>query len=78
MSHQQLGHTGPQFKASSDRKEKREIDLATPRLVVQHVSHYTTASPATWMLSVVITRMAPITTAADDSLEYFFIVFQRK
>ena len=25
-----------------------------------------------------LTLKAPITTAADDSLEYFFIVFQRK
>ena len=35
--HQQRGHTetGPRFKVSSERPEKRGIDLATPGLVVQ-------------------------------------------
>ena len=34
---QQRGHTetGPRFKVSSERPEKRGIDLATPGLVVQ-------------------------------------------
>ena len=34
-SHQQRGHTetGPRFKVSSERPEKRVIDLATPGLV---------------------------------------------
>ena len=34
--HQQRGHTetGPRFKVSSERPEKRGIDLATPGLVV--------------------------------------------
>ena len=47
-SHQQRGHTetGPRFKVSSERPEKRGIDLATPGLVVQRVIHYTTAAPA--------------------------------
>ena len=38
-SHQQRGHTetGPWFKVSSERPEKRGIDLATPGLVVQRV-----------------------------------------
>ena len=46
-SHQQRGHTetGPPFKVSSERPEKRGIDLATPGLVVQRVIHYTTAAP---------------------------------
>ena len=46
-SHQQQGHTetGPRFKVSSERPEKRGIDLATPGLVVQRVIHYTTAAP---------------------------------
>ena len=46
-SHQQRGHTetGPRFKVSSERPEKRGIDLATPGLVVQRVIHYTTAAP---------------------------------
>ena len=41
-SHQQRGHTetGPRFKVSSERPEKRGIDLATPGLVVQRVIHY--------------------------------------
>ena len=45
-SHQQRGHTetGPRFKVSSERPEKRGIDLATPGLVVQRVIHYTTAA----------------------------------
>ena len=35
-SHQQQGHTetGPRFKISSERPEKREIDLAIPGSVV--------------------------------------------
>ena len=35
-SHQQRGHTetGPRFKVSSERPEKRGIDLVTPGLVV--------------------------------------------
>ena len=35
-SHQQRGHTetGPRFKVSSERPEKRGIDLAIPGLVV--------------------------------------------
>ena len=47
-SHQQRGHTetGPRFKVSSERPEKRGVDLATPGLVVQRVIHYTTAAPA--------------------------------
>ena len=46
-SHQQRGHmeTGPQFKVSSERPEKRGIDLATPGLVVWSVIHYATAAP---------------------------------
>ena len=46
-SHQQRGNTetGPRFKVSSERPEKRGIDLATPGLVVQRVIHYTTAAP---------------------------------
>ena len=46
-SHQQRGHTetGPRFEVSSERPEKRGIDLATPGLVVQRVIHYTTAAP---------------------------------
>ena len=46
-SHQQRGHTetGPRFKVSSERPEKRGIDLATPGLVVQRVIHYNTAAP---------------------------------
>ena len=40
-THQQLGHTekGPRFKVSSERPEKRGIDLATPELIVQRVIH---------------------------------------
>ena len=47
MSHQQLGHmeTGPRFQVSSERPEKRGINLAIPGLVVQNVIHYTTAAP---------------------------------
>ena len=47
-SHQQQGHTetGPRFKVSSERPEKREIDLAIPGLVVWRVIHYTTAAPS--------------------------------
>ena len=37
MSHQQLGltKTGPWFKVSSERPERRGINLAIPGLVVQ-------------------------------------------
>ena len=47
MSGQKLGHTetGVRFKVSSERPEKRELDLVTPRLVVQRVIHFTTAAP---------------------------------
>ena len=47
-SHQQ-GHkeTGPRFKASSERPEKRGIDVAIPGLVGWRVIHYTTAAPET-------------------------------
>ena len=40
-SHQQRGHTetGPRFKVSSERPEKRGIDLATPGLVTFSVEH---------------------------------------
>ena len=40
MSHQQRGHTetGPRFKVSSERPEKRGIDFATPGLVVKVLS----------------------------------------
>ena len=57
-SHQQRGHTetGPRFKVSSERPEKRGIDLATPGLVVQRVIHYTTAAPLRtevwWMVNI--------------------------
>ena len=46
-SHQQRGHTetGPRFKVSPERPEKRGINLAAPRLAVQRVVHYTTAAP---------------------------------
>ena len=37
--------TGPRFKVSSERPEKRGIDPATPGLVVWSVIHYTTADP---------------------------------
>ena len=47
-SHQQQGHmrTGRKFKVSSERQEKRAIDLPIPGLVVQRVIHYPTADPA--------------------------------
>ena len=38
--------TGPRFKVSSERPEKRGIDRAIPGLIVQFVIHSTTASPA--------------------------------
>ena len=46
-SHQQRDHmeTGPRFKVSSERPEKRRIELAIPGLVVWSVIHYTTAAP---------------------------------
>ena len=46
-SHQQHGHTetGSRFKVSSERPEKRRIDLTIPGLVVKRVIHYTTAAP---------------------------------
>ena len=46
-THQQGGHTekGPRFKVSSERPEKRGIDLAIPGLVVQRVIHNTAAAP---------------------------------
>ena len=37
--------TGPQFKVSSNRPEKRRVDLAIPGLVVQRDFHYTIAVP---------------------------------
>ena len=42
----QRGHpeTGPRFTVSSERPEKRGIDLAIPGLVVWRVIHYTTAA----------------------------------
>ena len=54
MSHQQLGHmeTGPRFQFSSERPEKRAINLAIPGLVVQHVIHYTTAAPKNLNLEI--------------------------
>ena len=47
MSRQQPGHTetGPRFKVSSERPEKRGIELAIPGLVVKRVIYYTTAAP---------------------------------
>ena len=47
-SHQQRGHTEtrPRFKVSSERPEKRRIDHAIPGLIVQLVTHSTTAAPA--------------------------------
>ena len=47
-SHQQRSHmeTGPQFKVSSERPEKRGIDHAIPGLIVQLVIHSTSAAPA--------------------------------
>ena len=53
-SHQQRGHTetGPRFKVSSERPEKRGIDLATPGLVVQRVIHYTTAAPLAFLSAI--------------------------
>ena len=43
-SHQQPGHTetGPGFKISYERPEKRGIDPASSKLVVQRVNHFTT------------------------------------
>ena len=35
--------TGPRFKVSSERPEKREMDFAIPGLVVQRVIYYITA-----------------------------------
>ena len=45
---QQHGHMelGPGLKVSSERLEKRGVDLAIPGLVVWLVIHYTTAPPA--------------------------------
>ena len=39
-SHQQRGHTetGPRFKVSSERPEKRGIDLATPGFKIDKLS----------------------------------------
>ena len=37
--------TGPRLKVSSERPEKRAIDLAMPGLVVSRVIHYTTIAP---------------------------------
>ena len=47
-SHKQRGHTetGPRFKISSERPEKREIDHAITGLIVQLVIHSTTPVPA--------------------------------
>ena len=47
-SHQRRGHTetGPRFKVSSERPEKRGIDHTIPGLIVQLVIHSTTAAPA--------------------------------
>ena len=46
-SHQQRGHTetGPRFKVSSERPEKRGIDHAFPGMIVQLVN-YSIAAPA--------------------------------
>ena len=40
-SYQQRGHTetGPRFKVSSERQEKREINLAIPGLIVYRLCH---------------------------------------
>ena len=40
-SHQQRGHTetGPRFKVSSERPEKRGIDLATPGSVLEYYAN---------------------------------------
>ena len=38
--------TGPRFKVSSERPEKRGIDLAIPGLVVKRVYHNTDAAPS--------------------------------
>ena len=45
-SRQQRGHTetGPQFKLTSERLEKRGIEPAIPGLVVWRVTHYATAA----------------------------------
>ena len=36
---------GPRFKVSSEKPEKRAIDLAIPGLIVLSVIHYITAAP---------------------------------
>ena len=68
-SHQQRGHTetGPRFKVSSERPEKRGIDLATPGLVVQRVIHYTTAAP-----SAVVTGALRVNY---NTFSYFFFTY---
>ena len=68
-SHQQRGHTetGPRFKVSSERPEKRGIDLATPGLVVQRVIHYTTAAPEIIIIIIIL----PLPQNANFSTEYF-------
>ena len=38
--------TGPRFKVSSKRPEKRRIDHAIPALIVQLVIHSSSAAPA--------------------------------
>ena len=47
MSHQKQDHTktGPLFKVSSKRLEKKGVDLAIPEFVVSLVIDYTTAAP---------------------------------
>ena len=41
--------TGPRFKVSSERPEKREMDFAIPGLVVQRVIYYITADKWPWL-----------------------------
>ena len=53
MSRQQRGHTetGPRFKVSSERPEKRGMKLAIPGLVVWRIIHYSTAAPVPIIVS---------------------------
>ena len=76
-SHQQRGHTetGPRFKVSSERPEKRGIDLATPGLVVQRVIHYTTAAPADFRHSQsILFAFRPESLSAHECTQLIFSI----
>ena len=61
--------TGYQFKVSSERPEKRGIDLAIPDWVVKRVIHYTTAAPNSYFQKNTEYKQTDIRTCNSEELQ---------